>query len=320
MIGSMNSLAKEIINGRRLKRGEDFSFFKTCDLDDLCSAADLIRKTLLGDRVELCSIINGLSGRCGENCKFCAQSTCYKSSCDSYGFLDGDVIFTAAQNNERQGVHRFSIVTSGRGLKGKDFEKALAVYRRMNKELNIKLCASMGFLTREQFRALKKAGVTRYHNNIETSRRNFPSVCTSHTYDMKIEAIKTAHEEGLTVCSGGIIGMGETFDDRIDMAVSLSELKVFSIPINVLMPIRGTPFANLRILSEDEILRTLAMFKMINPESIIRLGAGRRVLANAGERAFKSGISATITGDMLTTSGMTIQGDRAMLTSLGRAV
>ena len=179
----------------------------------------------------------------------------------------------------------------------------------------------MGFVTREQIRRLKAAGVTSYHHNIETSKRNFPNICTTHTYDMKIETLKMVKEEGLCPCSGGIIGMGETWEDRLDMAISLAEIGVESIPLNSLMPIPGTPFENLPRLTEPEILRTVAFFRYINPLANIRLGAGRALLTNDGETAFKAGASATITGDMLTTVACaTIRSDRKMLKDMGRDI
>ncbi|WP_407426125.1 biotin synthase BioB [Treponema sp.] len=316
----LTELASKIINGKRLKRGDDLSFFKTCSLSELTENADRIRKHFKGENVDLCTIINGRSGRCGENCKFCAQSAHNHTSCEEYSFLDDEKIIKEAKSNQDEGVNRFAIVTAGRSLSGEDFDKAIHVYERMNKELKINLCASMGFITREQFKRLKKAGVTSYHHNIETSKRNFPNICTSHTYDMKIETIKIAQEEGLCVCSGGIIGMGETFEDRLDMAISLSELNIRSIPLNALMAIPGTPYENLTPLTEDEILRTIAMFRFINPEANIRLAAGRRLLSENGKKAFESGCSATITGNMLTTSGSTIKGDIEMLREMGRKI
>ncbi len=313
-------LASKIIDGLRLSRNDNLSFFKDCDLSELTSAADKIRAHFMGNNVDLCTIINGRSGRCGENCKFCAQSAHNHTSCEEYNFLEEDKIVEAAKANQDEGVNRFAIVTAGKTLCGEDFDKAIHAYERMHRELSINLCASMGFINREQFKALKKAGVTNYHHNIETSRRNFPNICTSHTYDMKIETIKIAQEEGLNVCSGGIIGMGETFEDRIDMALSLSELNIRSIPINALMAIPGTPLAQIKPLTENEILRTLAMFRFINPESHIRLAAGRKLLSENGRKAFESGCSATITGNMLTTSGSTIKGDIKMLSEMGRNV
>lgn len=317
---NVTELASKIIDGLRLTRNNNLSFFKTEDLKELTSAADKIRAHFMGEKIDLCTIINGRSGRCGENCKFCAQSAFNHTSCEEYNFLEEDKIFDTAKLNQDEGVHRFAIVTAGKSLCGKDFDKAIHAYERMHKELSINLCASMGFITREQFKALKKAGVSYYHHNIETSRRNFPNICTSHTYEMKIQTIKIAQEEGLNVCSGGIIGMGETFEDRIDMALSLSELNIRSIPINALMPIPGTPLENNKPLTEDEILRTLAMFRFINPQAHIRLAAGRKLLSENGRKAFESGCSATITGNMLTTSGSTIRDDIKMISEMGRKI
>lgn len=316
----MKSLANRIIEGKRITRGEDLSYFITCDLQELCDGADAIRKYFCGDKVDLCTIINGKSGRCGEDCKYCAQSAHNKTGITEYEYLSVDEIVTTALSNEAEGVDRFAIVTAGRGLSEKDFDKTIEAYERMKKVCKLSLCASHGFLTREQFHRLRLAGVESYHENIETSKRFFPSICSTHTYEQKIECIRLAKEEGFDVCSGGIIGMGESWEDRIDMAVSLSELGVCSIPINALMPIKGTPLENRDILSEDEIIRTIAIFRYINPESNIRLAAGRALMNNNGENAFRSGASATITGNMLTTSGSTIESDKKMLQIMERDI
>ncbi len=315
------TLAQEIINGRRLGREEDLSFFLTCDLKELCEGADRIREHFIGDKVDLCSIINGRSGRCPEDCKYCAQSVHNHTDCEAYGFLAEEQIVNACRINESEGVDRFSIVTSGTALTGEEFEKAIHAYETMNKECKIDLCASMGFLDEEQLHRLHEAGVTSYHHNIETSERNFPNICTTHTYAQKIETLKKVKAEGMCACSGGIIGMGETWEDRLDMAVSLSELGIDSIPINALMPIKGTPLENETRLTEDEILRTIAFFRYINPLANIRLAAGRALLTEDGKMAFQSGASATITGNMLTTAACaTIRSDRKMLADLGRDV
>lgn len=314
-------LAQEIIDGRRITREDDLSFFLTCDLQELCEGADRIRAYFIGDKVDLCSIINGRSGRCPEDCKYCAQSAHHHTNCEIYDFLPEETILEACKMNESEGVDRFSIVTSGRALTGEEFDKAIHAYETMHRECKIDLCASMGFLNEEQLHRLHEAGVTSYHHNIETSRRNFPNICTTHTYDQKIETLKKVKAEGMCACSGGIIGMGETWEDRLDMAVSLAELGIDSIPINALMPIKGTPLENLPQLTEDEILRTIAFFRYINPEANIRLAAGRALLTNDGEIAFQSGASATITGNMLTTAACaTIRSDRQMLMNLKRDV
>lgn len=315
------ALAQQIIEGRRLGRENELSFFFDCSLTELCEGADKIRAHFVGDKVDLCSIINGRSGKCPEDCKYCAQSAYNHTDCEIYDFLPEEDIVGACRMNEGQGVDRFSIVTAGRALTGEEFEKAVHAYETMHRECKIDLCASMGFLDGEQLHRLHEAGVSSYHHNIETSRRNFPNICTTHTYDQKIETLKMVKAEGMWVCSGGIIGRGETWEDRLDMALDLSELEVDSIPINALMPIKGTPLEHLEQLSEDEILRTIAMFRYINPKADIRLAAGRALMANDGERAFSSGASATITGNMLTTAACaTIKSDKQMLERLGRDV
>lgn len=317
----MKALADEIIGGRRISRQDDLNMFLTCDLKELCEGADRIREYFIGDKVDLCSIINGRSGRCPEDCKYRAQSAHNHTSCEIYDFLPEEKIVEACKLNESEGVDRFSIVTSGRSLSGEEFKKAVHAYETMHKECRIDLCASMGFLNAEQLHRLHEAGVTSYHHNIETSKRNFPNICTTHTYEQKIETLKLVKKEGMCACSGGIIGMGETWEDRLDMAVSLAELGIDSIPINALMPIEGTPLENQPRLTEDEILRTIAFFRYINPEANIRLAAGRALLTNDGEIAFQSGASATITGNMLTTVACaTIRSDRQMLENLGRDV
>ncbi|CCY54027.1 biotin synthase [Coprococcus sp. CAG:782] len=317
----MLKLADEIIGGRRITREDDLNMFLTCDHKELCQGADKIREAFVGEKVDLCSIINGRSGRCPEDCKYCAQSAHNHTACDIYDFLPEEKILEACKMNESEGVNRFAIVTAGRALSGEEFEKAIHAYETMKKECKIDLCASMGFLTKEQLHRLHEAGVTSYHHNIETSRRNFPNICTTHTYDMKIETLKMVKKEGMCACSGGIIGMGETWEDRLDMAISLAELGIDSIPINALMPIKGTPLENQEQLTEDDILRTIAFFRYINPDANIRLAAGRALLKNDGETAFESGASATITGNMLTTVACaTIRSDRKMLQDMGRDV
>lgn len=318
---NMITLAEEIITGRRISRQDDLNLFLTCDLKELCEGADRIRTYFIGEKVDLCSIINGRSGRCPENCKFCAQSAHNHTNCDVYDFLPEETIMEACKMNESEGVDRFSIVTAGRALTGAEFEKAIHAFKAMHEERKIDLCASMGFLSADQLHRLHEAGVTSYHHNIETSRRNFPNICTTHTYEQKIETLKLVKAEGMCACSGGIIGMGEIWEDRLDMAISLSELGIDSIPINALMPIPGTPLEHLPRLTEDDILRTIAFFRYINPEANIRLAAGRALLTNDGELAFRSGASATITGNMLTTAACaTIRSDKQMLQALGRDV
>ena len=309
----LKNLANEIIHGKRLSRTDSLSFFIDADLEILAEGADRIRRELCGDRVDLCTIINGRSGRCPEDCKFCAQSSFHRTGCEMYDMLDEETALLDCREKEKAGIHAYSIVTAGRTVEGKALDKLIHIYETLHRECSIDLCASHGLLTADAFARLKQAGVKRYHANIETSRRNFPNVCTTHTYDDKIREITLAQNARLEVCSGGIIGMGESWEDRIDMAVSLSELGITSIPINALIPVNGTPFGELPPLTEDEIIRTAAIFRYLNPTASIRMAAGRSYFKDGGKRLFTSGVNAAITGDMLTTTGTGIRQDIKML-------
>ena len=317
---NIDRLVDEIIEGNRINRCDEVGFFESASLDELTKGADRLREHFIGDRVDLCTIIAGKSGNCSENCKFCAQSAHNPTGCKRYELMDYDEIYAEAISNEKEGVNRFAIVISGRKPSDDDFEKLLDIYRKLRKDLKVSLCASLGFLSQEQFEALREVGVSNYHNNIETSRGYFEKICTTHTFEDKIENIKRAKKAGLNVCSGGIVGMGESFSDRIDMAFDLYELEIKSIPINVLLPIKGTPLEHINTLNEEEILRTIAAFRFINPEADIRMAAGRLLIKENGKRAFESGISSTITGNMLTTTGSTIQSDINLLQRMGRRV
>lgn len=314
----MIALAEEIIKGRRLSKADDLTFFLTADLEVLCAGADKIRKALCGDRADLCSIINGRSGRCSENCKFCAQSAHHHTDCETYGFLEKEVFVRECSHAQAQGIDRYSIVTAGRSMEGADLEKALAAYAAMRQACpDMILCASHGLMEADDLRRLKEAGVTMYHANVETSERYFPQICTTHTYADKKTEIQRAKDAGLTVCSGGILGMGESWQDRLDMAAELAEMEISSIPLNFLIPIAGTPLADTPHLKQEEILRITAIFRYLNPTAYIRIAAGRNYFMDGGEKLFRAGANATLTGDMLTTVGNRTAQDREMLENLG---
>ncbi len=314
----MLKLAEEIIHGRRLSSGEDLSFFISADLEELGKGADLIRQQLCGDRIDLCSIINGRGGKCSENCKFCAQSAHNHTSCDVYGFLPVSEFVEDCSRIREKGVDRYSIVTAGRTLAGADLEQAVESYRAMHEACpDMTLCASHGLMEEKDLVRLKEAGVTMYHTNVETSERFFPDICTTHTYEDKKEEIRRARAAGLTVCSGGIFGMGETWQDRLDMALLLSEMQITSIPMNFLIPVKGTPLGERKKLDPDEITRIVAIFRYINPTAWIRIAAGRSYFSDGGSVLFRSGANATLTGDMLTTVGNNTSQDREMLSAMG---
>lgn len=313
----LNEVTETILNGGKITKLEALNIIK-CSVSDLCLGADKIRQKFCSNKVDLCSIISGKGGNCSENCKFCAQSRYHSTGVKCYSFLNEDIILEDCKKHRDSGINRYSIVTAGKNLVGADFKKAISIYDKIHRQLkNISLCASFGLLKYEQFKELKKSGVIRYHCNIETSENYFKNICTTHSFQDKIDTIHSAKRAGLEICSGGIIGMGETMVDRIDMAFTLAELGVDSIPINVLNPIKDTPFENTKPLSEDEILKTIAIFRYINPKADIRMAAGRNRLKNNGIGAFKSGTNATITGDFLTTIGSTIKMDKDMFVKNG---
>lgn len=237
-----------------------------------------------------------------------------------YPLLSAEEITAEAKKNDVQGVLRYSIVTSGKRLSDDEVEAMCEAVRQIRAETGISVCVSFGLLDQKQYEKLRDAGVTRVHNNLETSRRNFPNICTTHTYDDKIAAIRAAQAAGLTVCSGGIMGLGENVEDRIDMALTLRELDIHSVPVNVLNPISGTPLEHCIPLTEDEVRRIVAVYRFLLPDASIRLAGGRGLLLDKGRACFLSGANAAISGDMLTTAGITVETDRRMLQELGYEV
>ncbi|KJS48292.1 biotin synthase BioB [Desulfosporosinus sp. BICA1-9] len=312
-------LKNNIINGYRITKEEALLLYDW-PLEELLASANEIRQVLCKDSFDLCTIINGKCGNCSEDCKYCAQSAHNKACVDDYSLLCGEEILNSALANYHKGVLRFSVVTSGRSLDNNGIMDICGTYQSIKEKCNISLCASHGLLTYEQFILLKKAGVTRYHCNLETSRKFFPNICTTHTYDDKITAIKNAQQVGLEICSGGILGLGEEFEDRVDMVLDLRELGIRSIPVNILNPVKGTPLEHNPKLSDEEVLRTIAVFRFIIPDGAIRLAGGRELLADKGKRAFLSGANAAISGDMLTTSGISIKEDKEIISDCGYKV
>lgn len=312
-------LKEKILDGYIINK-KDALLLLNEDLDLLCKYADELREHFCKDSFDMCTIINGKSGKCSENCKYCAQSSHFNTSVEEYPLLDLETIKEGAKYNDEKGVLRYSVVTSGKKLSDKEVDTFCEVYKKIKKETKLSLCASHGLLSFENFQKLKAAGVTRYHNNLEASRNFFPQICTTHTYDDKINTIKAAQMAGLEVCSGGIMGLGETMEDRIDMVLDLREIGIKSIPVNILNPIKGTPMENNRPISKEEAQRIVAIYRFIIPEGTIRLAGGRGLLDDKGRAIFNSGANAAITGDMLTTAGITIDDDMSMLKELGYKV
>lgn len=314
---TIRELQEKIYQGALLTK-EEILPLTEAPLEPLCQAADEIRRHFCRDAFDLCTIVNGKCGRCSEDCKYCAQSAYYTTSCgESYPLLSTEKIVEQARRNAEQGVLRYSIVTSGRRLSETEVEQVCESIRAVRRETGIEVCVSFGLLSEGDFRKIKEAGASRVHCNLESSERFFPQVCTTHTYDDKIETLQAAKSVGLEVCSGGIMGLGETMEDRIDMVFTARKLGVKSIPVNVLNPIPGTPYEKNRVLTNEEVSRIVAIFRFIIPDASIRLAGGRGLLGDKGEKCFTSGANAAISGDMLTTAGITVETDMALLKKLG---
>lgn len=316
----VEKLKSKVLAGGEVTREEALELMDA-PLEELSQAADQLRERFCGDRFDLCTIVNGKCGKCSEDCKYCAQSAHYQTSLEeSYPLLSTEELVKGAAENKRQGVLRYSIVTSGRKLSDREVDQVCESIRAIREQVGIEVCVSFGLLGEEAFRKLKEAGASRVHCNLESSRRYFPQVCTTHTYDEKIETMKAARRAGLSVCSGGIIGLGETMEDRIDMVLTARELGVKSVPVNLLNPIPGTPYEHNSVLTEDELRRVVAIFRFLIPDGNIRLAGGRGLLEDKGARCFCSGANAAISGDMLTTAGITVERDLEMLRKLGYQV
>ena len=283
-------------------------------LPELISAADKIRQEFIGSDVELCNIMNAKSGLCGEDCRFCAQASRYATGASVYPLKDKEEMLEAARHAKDIGADRFDIVTSGDSLTKEDLGQICDAVSEITNKIGIKMCASLGTLDENSFRLLKQAGLSRYHHNIETSREYFPKIVTTHTFQNRIDTVKAAKNSGLEVCSGGIIGMGETLQDRIEMVLCLKELDVDSVPINVLVPIRGTPLENKNTLSCAEAIKTIAIFRIILKNKMIKIAAGREsVLKDFQALAFMAGANGMLIGGYLTIKGREVNEDQKLI-------
>lgn len=323
----LNRLVEGIISGDHISRDAALALSNLQDQDQillLCQAADQVRQACCGNTVDLCSIVNIKSGNCSENCGFCSQSAHHPGQ-DSpiYGLKSSDEILAHAKAAAEAGATRFCLVSQGRGIKynspkSSEFEQILETVHRIIEEVKIKPCCALGELTLEQAQALAEAGVTRYNHNLEASKAFYPQVVTTHTWEDRVQTVKNLKAAGIQACTGGIIGMGETWEDRIDLAFSLRELEVESVPINLLNPRSGTPLSEQSKLDPYEALKAIAIFRLILPQQILRYAGGREaIMGELQGLGLKSGINAMLIGHYLTTLGQPPEQDQAMLTSLG---
>jgi len=288
-------------------------------LENLLAAAGQIRKTYFGDNVELCSIVNAKSGSCSQDCAFCAQSSHHNTNIEQYPLISKEEIVRQSQEAAKNGAKCFGIVTSGPAVSDAELDEICEAIRQIHAEGKIIPDASLGHLTEERARKLKDAGLIRYHHNLETSRSYFPKICTTHSYESRINTIKTAKDAGLEVCSGGVFGLGEGIEDRVELALTLKELDVNSVPLNFLIPVPGTKLEGALPLSADEALLTIALFRILLPDKHIKVCAGReKVLGERQKEMFSAGANGMMIGGYLTQAGRSVKEDLRMLNELGQ--
>jgi len=319
----IDSVADKILGGGRIDFAEALSLSESTgsDLAALLTAAGRVRERYRGSSVDICSIVNAKSGACSEDCRFCAQSSHYATDSPVYPLIDVDRMEEAARGAGNNGARRFCIVTSGRGIDDAADLRNIARGIERVRAAGLSPCATLGTLTLDQLRYLKDAGLHRYHHNIETSREFFPKICTTHTFDERADLLRHARSIGLSACSGGILGMGETMRDRVSMAFSLRDLEVESIPLNFLMPIAGTPMEAVTLIAPLEALHAIALFRMVLPDREIRVCGGRgAALGDLHPRIFQSGADGFMIGNYLTRTGLDPERDLRMIKDLGLSI
>ncbi len=287
------------------------------ELFELFASANRIRNRFRGNSVGLCSIINAKSGDCQEDCSFCAQSSKSKAKIEVYPLLSKEIILQKAGEAKKAGAERLSIVTSGKKVQEIDLFMITDMISEI-RQLGLIPCASLGMLNEQELSVLKLAGLDRYHHNVETSERLFPLVCSTHSYADKLKTIETVKSAGLSLCSGGIFGMGETWQDRIYMAFLLRDLDIDSVPINFLIPVKGTVLGHRDFLHPFEALKIISLFRYILPKKEIRVSGGRmQVLGEFNSMVFLAGADSLMIGNYLTTSGRNYEDDFRLIETYG---
>ena len=288
------------------------------DLDELLE----LSSKYMSNNIEFCSLVNARSGKCSQNCKYCAQSSHYRTDIEDYPLINKEEVVKAALEAKENGVIRFAVVTSGKSPDEENFDKILEFIDELNRLNKIRSCASIGILTEEQAKKLSDHGLKRVHHNINTSESYYSEICTTHSWQDRLNTCKYVKKYGMELCCGVILGMGESIEQRIEMALELKKIEPESIPINILMPIPKTPFENYHDkIDEENILRTLAIFKIANPKSILRFCGGRMKLSDKNqEKALKTCVEGILTGNYLTTTGKSPQEDIKTIEKLGKTL
>jgi len=314
-----DQLAEKSLEGAILTREEMATVLNAADesLPDLLAAAYRVRRRYFGNRVQIHVLQNSKSGLCPEDCHYCSQSSVSKAPIDKYPFLPKEKLLEGAIRAKAAGAVRYCMVNSGRGPTEGEIEAIAEVAREIKRNVDIQLCCSLGLMSEAKIRILKEAGVERINHNLNTSRRYHPNICTTHTYEDRVATLKNVKSAGLTACCGGIVGMGETEEDLMDLALSLRELDVDSIPINFLHPIPGTPFEGLDELTPQRCLKILCLFRFINPSKELRVGGGREIHLRALQPMALYPANSIFVNGYLTTPGQKEAEAHRMIEDLG---
>jgi len=318
----INGLTEKVLSGKLIsgKDAAHISSVQGTDLVQLFLSASRVRERFRQGKVDLCSIINAKSGACTEDCSYCAQSAKSRADVPVYPLLEEEAVLGKAREAKKSGVKRFCIVTSGRRAGKRELGQIASIVGRV-REVGLLPCATLGLLEKDELVELKESGLERYHHNLETSENFFPSVCSTHSYSDKLRTIENATSAGLSVCSGGIFGMGESWQDRIDIALELRKLGVHSVPINFLIAVKGTPLENCASLNPFEALKIISIYRLLLPQKEIRVCGGRRqILGEFNSMVFMAGADSLLTGNYLTTTGTPYEDDLRLIREYGLEV
>lgn len=307
---------KKVLDGGEVTR-QEAKVLSEVDLELLSEGADRIRKHYQKDAFDMCGILSLKGGQCSEDCAFCPQSTRSTAERNYIKLRTPQEILEDAKQRDAQGVCHYCMVSSGHHLSDREIDVLCEAVRLLREQTKLMICVSGGLLQESQLKRLKEAGLMRIHNNLETSPQFFATLCTTHTYQDKLNTIQAAKKVGLELCCGGLFGMGESMDDRIDLAFELKKVQPDTVPINMLDPVAGIPLENQKVLTEEEVRRIIALFKYILPHAWIRLAAGRDYLQDTGLKCFQSGCNAAITGDLLNLVGTSVEEDMQSVQDLG---
>jgi biotin synthase len=321
---TVDDAVARVLDGERLDRRDGLALIAQ-PVDALAAGADYVRTQLGDDTVDACSIVNAKAGNCAEDCGFCAQSVHFDTGIDNYGFLGPEKILEAAKRAERDGAQRFGIVVAEKGVskehRPEEWEEVLEAIRLVRDETDVEVDASLGILTEEEASILADEGLNHYNHNIETSPRYFPEIVQSHTFEKRVETLRVAKEAGMDLCAGVILGMGESPTDRVDAAMALQDIGISSLPVNILNPVAGTPLAEqgLPDITTEEVVKTVAVYRLLHPESRVRLTGGREVNLDTGGQvaALEAGADGILTGDYLTTEGQSAADDLEIVQEAG---